>query len=118
MERFRSAVQDGDLQALFDVLAPDVVLVADGGGLAPAFPHPIEGADRVARVLSRFGERTPGAHLAAVSINGGPGLRMDGPSEPDTAISLVVAAGRVTHIYIHRNPHKLTRLEEPARLSR
>ena len=38
--------------------------------------------------------------------------------EPDTAISLVVDAGRVTHLYIHRNPHKLTRLDEPARLSR
>jgi RNA polymerase sigma-70 factor (ECF subfamily) len=118
VERFRSAVQSGDLQSLFDVLAPDVVLVADGGGLAPAFPRPIEGADRVARLLSRLRERAPDAHLGAVSINGAPALRLDLGGEPDTAISLVVDAGRVTHIYIHRNPHKLTRLDEPAPLSR
>ncbi len=118
VEQFRLAVQNGDLQGLFDVLAPDVVLVADGGGLAPAFPRPIQGADRVARILSRFPERAPDAHLAAVSINGAPALRMDFNGEPDTAISLVVDEGRVTHIYIHRNPHKLTRLDEPAPLSR
>lgn len=118
VEQFRSAVHHGDLQGLLDVLAPDVVLVADGGGLAPAFPRPIEGANLVARILSRFTERAPDAHLVAVSINGTPALRMDGDGEPDTAISLAVDAGRVTHIYIHRNPHKLTRLDEPAALSR
>ncbi len=96
----------------------DVVLVADGGGLAPAFPRPIEGANVGARILSRFTERAPDAHLVAVSINGAPALRMDGDGEPDTAISLAVDAGRVTHIPIHRNPHKLTRLDEPAPLSR
>ncbi|MDP8932194.1 MAG: hypothetical protein M3O70_27415 [Actinomycetota bacterium] len=96
-------MRNGALQGPFDVLAPDVVLVADGGGLAPA-PRPVEGANRVDRILSRFPERAPDAHLAAVSINGAPALRIDLDGEPDTSISLVVDAGQVTHIYIHRNP--------------
>ena len=44
VERFLAALTTGDLQGLMDVLAPDVVLVADGGGLAPAARHPIEGS--------------------------------------------------------------------------
>src|SRR4029077_14087601 len=36
VERFLVALTTGDLQGLLNVLAPDVVLVADGGGLAPA----------------------------------------------------------------------------------
>lgn len=118
VEQFRSALQTGDLHALLDVLAPEVVLVADGGGLAPAFPRPIHGADRVARILSHFRDKAPDAHVGAVLINGAPALRIDDDGEPDTAISLTVEAGRVTHIFIHRNPDKLTRLDEPAALSR
>ena len=36
VERFLAAVTAGDVQGLLDVLAPDVVLVADGGGIAQA----------------------------------------------------------------------------------
>src|SRR5688572_4390451 len=51
VERFLVAVRDGDLQGLLDVLAPDVVVVADGGGLVAAARRPIEGAERVAAFL-------------------------------------------------------------------
>src|SRR5581483_5091159 len=51
VERFLTAVRGGDLQGLLDVLAPDVVVVADGGGLVTAAPRPIEGAERVAAFL-------------------------------------------------------------------
>ena len=40
VERFLAALTTGDVQGLMDVLAPDVVLVADGGGLAPAVRRP------------------------------------------------------------------------------
>ena len=53
VDRFLAAVRHGDLQGLLDVLAPDVVVVADGGGLVAAARRPIEGAERVAGFLIR-----------------------------------------------------------------
>src|SRR5439155_17806969 len=53
LDRFLAAIRHGDLQGLLDVLAPDVVVVADGGGLVPAARRPVQGADRVAALLMR-----------------------------------------------------------------
>ena len=51
VDQFLAAVMHGDLQGLLDVLAPDVVVIADGGGFAAAARRPIEGAERVAAFL-------------------------------------------------------------------
>ena len=118
VERFRAAVETGDVQGLLDVLAPDVVAIADGGGLAQAFRHPIEGAERVSRLLARFARLTTGVPLGAVWLNGAPALRVDPGGEVDTAISLLVEAGRVTRVYAVRNPRKLARLGESTPLRR
>ncbi|SNR78862.1 RNA polymerase sigma-70 factor, ECF subfamily [Haloechinothrix alba] len=118
VERFRSAVLTGDLQGLLEVLAPDVVLVADGGGLVPAIPRPIEGAERVARMLAGFARVAPEARVGTVWLNGAPALRVDIDGELNAAISLAFDAGRVTRIYGIRNPHKLARLGTSMRLSR
>jgi len=118
VERFRSALYSGDIQALLDVLAPDVVLVADGGGLVLAFRHPVEGADQVAGALSGLSRAAPGAHLGTVWLNGAPALRVDVEGALDTAISVVIEDGRVSRIYAVRNPHKLARLEKEMLLSR
>jgi RNA polymerase sigma factor (sigma-70 family) len=59
VERFLVALTAGDLQGLMDVLAPDVVVVADSGGLAPAARRPVLGAKRVASALSHFAELAP-----------------------------------------------------------
>src|SRR5262245_19047084 len=53
VDRFLAAIRHGDLQGLLDVLAPDVVAIGDGGGLAPAARRPIQGAERVAGLLIR-----------------------------------------------------------------
>ncbi|MFP3915030.1 MAG: RNA polymerase sigma-70 factor [Actinomycetota bacterium] len=118
VERFRSAVATGDLQSLFDVLSPDVVLVADGGGLVPAFRRPVEGADQVVSKLAGFSGFADRADVAAMWLNGSPAVRIDLDGELNTAVSLVVEAGRITRIYAVRNPHKLARLGEAMHLSR
>jgi RNA polymerase sigma-70 factor (ECF subfamily) len=46
VDRFLAALRTGDLQVLLDVLAPDVVLVADGGGEVAAVRRPVVGSDR------------------------------------------------------------------------
>jgi RNA polymerase sigma-70 factor (TIGR02957 family) len=118
VERFLAAIHTGDVQGLLDVLAPDVVLVADGGGLAAAVRHPVAGAERVARLLAGFAAVAPGARLETMWLNGARAVRVDLDDRLDTAISLVIADGRVARIYAVRNPQKLARLDEPVRLSR
>ena len=118
LERFTAAVTTGDVQALMDVLAPDVVLVADGGGLVQAARRPVSGAERVAKFLSAFPRVGSGARIATLSLNGGPALRIDLPAFGTTVVSVDVADGRVTHVYAMRNPTKLERLGEEAELTR
>jgi ketosteroid isomerase-like protein len=52
VRRFLAAVSNGDLQGFLDVLAPEVVLIADGGGVVAAARQPIEGADNVVAFLT------------------------------------------------------------------
>ncbi|WP_109509232.1 RNA polymerase sigma-70 factor [Nocardioides speluncae] len=120
IERFLAAVTGGDLQGLLDVLAPDVVLVADGGGIASTVRIPLVGAEVIGKVLARFATRkeTAGAAAYPMVLNGAPAARIDIDGMLDTAISVVVADGKITHIYAIRNPHKLARLDEETRLSR
>jgi RNA polymerase sigma-70 factor (ECF subfamily) len=117
VERFLAAIRHGDLQGLLDVLAPDVVIVADGGGFVAAARRPIEGAERVAHLLI-VGLRTVDVEATAVWLNGSPAVRLDIGGELDTAVSLAVENGRITRIYAVRNPHKLARLHDIATLTR
>ena len=117
VDRFLAAVRHGDLQGLLDVLAPDVVVVADGGGLVAAAPRPIVGAERVAAFLVAAG-RTTDFEAQTVWLNGSPGGRIDIGGELDTAVSLTVEEGLITRIYAIRNPHKLARLDGIAALTR
>jgi RNA polymerase sigma-70 factor (TIGR02957 family) len=118
VERFLVALTTGDLQGLMDVLAPDVVLVADGGGLAPAARRPVEGSERVAAFLSRFSQFAPGAEIATLLLNGAVAAWIDPAGELNTAVSFVFEGGRIARIYAIRNPHKLGRLEHVAELRR
>ena len=84
VERFVAAVTQGDLQGLLDVLAPDVVLVADGGGVVQAVVNPVIGAKKVANLLRPFNRLAPDAEILPVLLNGAPGLRIVGPSTAPT----------------------------------
>jgi RNA polymerase sigma-70 factor (ECF subfamily) len=117
LDRFLAAVRDGDLQGLIDVLAPDVVAVADGGGLASAALHPIRGADRVARFLLAAA-RSADFEARVVWLNGWPGAQIDIGGALDTAVSLTVEDGRITRLYAIRNPHKLEALGSETQLVR
>lgn len=119
VERFMAALTTGDLQGLLDVLAPDVALVADGGGEVAAMRVPLLGPNVVSRVLTRFAKRAPqGVSTGPMTVNGMPGARIDIDGVLDTAISFVVADGRVTRIYAVRNPRKLAGLGTETELRR
>ena len=115
VERFLAALRTGRLEELMDVMAPDVVLIADGGGIAAAALAPVHGAELVARVLANASQYEFAS--ATVWLNGAPAGRIEVAGEP-AAVSLVVEDGRVTRVYLVRNPRKLTRLNEPAALAR
>jgi RNA polymerase sigma-70 factor (TIGR02957 family) len=118
VERFRAAVRGGDLRGLLDVLAPDVVMVADGGGIVSAVRRPIMGADRVAPLLGGLRKVTGHFDITPLWLNGGPALQIDLDGKLDTVVSVVIEEGRISRIYAVRNPHKLARLGEEAELSR
>lgn len=117
VERFLAAVLRGDLQGLLEVLAPDVVVMSDGGGLVPTLSRPIVGPDRVAGFLL-IAARVTDFEATPVWLNGSRGGRIDIAGALDTALSLTVEDGRITRIYAIRNPHKLAWLEEVASLTR
>ena len=117
VDRFLAAIRHGDLQGLLDVLAPDVVAVGDGGGLAPAARRPMQGAERVARLLIG-GLRSVDFEAKAVWLNGSPAARIDIGGQIAAAVSLAVENGRITRIYGISNPHKLARLDGIAAITR
>jgi RNA polymerase sigma-70 factor (TIGR02957 family) len=119
VERFLAAVTSGDLQGLLDALAPDVVLVADGGGIAQAITSPVTGAKKVANLLRTFPKFGAGASVVPVLLNGAPGAKIVGLDDGyDTAITFVVEERRISRIYAVRNPIKLSRIDAEAELSR
>jgi len=118
VERFLAALTTGDVPGLLEVLAPDVLVVGDGGGLAPTIPKPVRGAAKLAPVMARFAEVAPDARAFIVDLNGGIAARIDPGGENDTAVSFVIEDGRITQIYAIRNPHKLERLGKVAELRR
>ena len=119
VERFLAAVTGGELQELLDVLAPDVVLVADGGGVVQAVVNPVVGAKKVANLLRPFGRWAPVARILPVLLNGARGARIVGTDDGhDTAISFVVEDGRISRIYAVRNPAKLGQIDTEVTISR
>jgi len=116
VDRFMAAIATGDVRGLMEVLAPDVVLIADGGGVVAAARKPIRGVHKVMTYLARAME-VPDFAATAAWLNGMPGARIDVDGLP-TAVSLVVEDGRITRILAVRNPRKLGWLEKVAELRR
>lgn len=73
--RFLAAVRVGDLQGLLDVLAPDVVLVSDDGGVVAAARRPITGAGRVSTLLGALGRLVSSFDARPIWLNGGLAMR-------------------------------------------
>jgi RNA polymerase sigma-70 factor (TIGR02957 family) len=118
VDRFLAALTTGDVQGLMDVLAPDVVLIADSGGIVPAVRRPVHGIKRVATLLSGFSTVAPSAQVTRLVLNGALAARIDLAGEPNTAVTFVVEDDRITRIYAIRNPDKLSRLDTIAQLRR
>jgi RNA polymerase sigma-70 factor (ECF subfamily) len=131
---FLAAASTGDLDGLLEVLAPDAVIVGDGGGVAPAGPRPIEGALPAARFLLgvfRRALKESVVEFVPVLVNGDVGVLgeirpLPGESLPDYlagvgepmrfVMAFVVSNGRIVRIYDQLNPAKLTAVPPMAEL--
>jgi RNA polymerase sigma-70 factor (ECF subfamily) len=116
--RFLAAVATGDLQGLMDVLAPDAVLIADGGGVVQAVRHPVVGAKKICNLIRGFPKLAPTGVFEPMSVNGAPGARLLVDGEVDTVVGFAFESGRISRIFTVRNPQKLGRLAAETALSR
>lgn len=104
---FAAASATGSLDALVRVLAPDVVLVSDGGGIVSAARRPVRGADHVARFLLGLAAKQPtAAYEPAVTGDGlGFAIRTDGLLA--AVVTFATDGERITDVWMMRNPEKL-----------
>ncbi|THV26262.1 RNA polymerase subunit sigma-24 [Glycomyces paridis] len=113
-ERFMDAVAGGDIDALLGLMAPDVTLTCDGGGLGPAAgPRPLHGADRIAALLvNRTFRRSQGLEVDFRPLNGSPSALMlrDGRVVGVLMLDLDAGGDTVAAVYAVTNPEKLTGL--------
>ena len=117
LEELVSAILRGDIEAAVARLAPDVVLVADGGPERKAARRPIVGAEKVVRLLTSFARQLAGSVEAEfVVLNREPGLLILIDGTVDTAVTVDLSGDRVSAIWLVRNPDKLNRLREPSLL--
>ncbi len=109
LDAFLAAVATGDLRTLIDVLAPDAVLLSDGGGKVIAARKPILGAEAIAGFLLKIaGAPAPGTRAEVAPLNGGLGVLVHAGARLELTLAVAVDdRRRITGVYLVRNPDKL-----------
>lgn len=119
LEAFRRAVETGDLQGLFDLLAPDVVFLSDAGGVKQAALRPVVGFAEVSRLLAVGLPRIGGlGTVEPAQLNGHAALIVRLGGELDGVVAVRTDGGLITGLYFVRNPAKLSRVERETAVSR
>ncbi|MEJ6489515.1 RNA polymerase sigma factor SigJ [Leucobacter sp. USCH14] len=117
---FAEACQAGDVTAIASVLAPDIVVVGDGGGLRGVARRPVHGVDNVSRFLLGVLQKWNGrAEMRPATVGGRPAFvfRASDPTARPRVIgvaALDIGADGLRSIWITMNPDKLTRWERAA----
>ncbi|MCP2340697.1 RNA polymerase sigma-70 factor (ECF subfamily) [Actinomadura rupiterrae] len=115
VDAFQRAVETGDLQNLLDILAPDVVLLTDGGGVVQAALEPFVGAELVAGLLLKVPVLTA---AEPVQVNGHPAMILRRDGEIDTVVAVRIDDGLISGLYVVRNPEKLSAIARQTPLRR
>lgn len=113
-EKFFAAATGGDINALLELLSPDVTLWTDGGGKVRQALRPVVGASTVATWFAALGTATyqgiepADMHAELVEINGGPGVVFSGAGRVVATMTFDFGVdGRITAIHNVANPDKL-----------
>ena len=110
---FHEASTKGDLKTLSGILADEVAVFSDGGGRVVAFRNVVRGMDRVLRLfqgLARKAAYRPQL-LRIVMIDGLPGFVSIDRGAILQTTALEVRDGKITALYIVRNPDKLRHIK-------
>ncbi|HEV7977312.1 sigma-70 family RNA polymerase sigma factor [Amycolatopsis sp.] len=120
LEKFMAALLTGNVQAVAEVLHPDVVLIGDSNGKARTTRRIMVGAEKIMRFFSglvTLYEPEAIAAARALMINGDLGFYL--PAKPATAgfraldahlDAIDIRDGKIVAIYDLANPDKLTRV--------
>ncbi|TDW19695.1 RNA polymerase sigma-70 factor [Kribbella kalugense] len=106
--RFMQAAGSGDFDQVVALLAPDAVLISDGGGKKKAALRPIQGATKIARWLFAVIAENPDFEIRMGTLNGEIAYIAYDGDEPDTVAFLKTSDGLISELYLIRNPDKLT----------
>ena len=113
-EAFFNASRSGDMTALSAMLASDVSMHSDGGGKKPAAMKPMLGFDEVMKLhgaLANFFAKNGSRFLRFAFINGLPGFVTMEAGDTLQTTALDIRDGKISGIYIMRNPDKLRHVE-------
>ena len=108
-EKFMAACRGGDLNALMELLAPEVTLWNDGGGIVTAARRPLHGPAHVARWLLGVMAKpvSAGIRLESAVVNGELSVVGMIGDDPVGALTYDVHDGRIEKIRFQVNPQKL-----------
>lgn len=106
--RFMQAAGSGDFDQVVALLAPDAVLISDGGGKKKAALRPIQGASKIARWLFAVIAENPDFEIRMGTLNGEIAYIAYDGDVPDTVAFLKTSDGLISELYLIRNPDKLT----------
>ncbi|MGW6495730.1 RNA polymerase sigma factor SigJ [Nonomuraea angiospora] len=110
LRAFKAAADAGDIAGLVELLDPEAVYVADGGGEVTAARRPVRGAERIALLAVRQIElRRPDA-FEVIEVNGHPALATYHGGELVWLDTVEIAGGRITTFRRLVNPEKLARV--------
>ena len=105
-ERFIAAASNGDLDALMEVLDPDVAGWTDTGGVPGAPRKAFVGREAVVKQLFRFLDAF-GVHMVAMPVNGEPGAVVYQEDRLLAVLAFETRDGRITKIHGIANPAKI-----------
>jgi len=106
--RFIQALSQGDEQQLLGILAPNAILVGDGGGKVQSVINPIYGADRIARFFMGIRKNQHhGLQVFPAEVNSGAGMLTYRDEKLISVASVSIEDGQITGIYSVGNPDKI-----------
>ena len=106
------ALMAGDADRLLSLLAPDVVLMSDGGAETHAARRPVVGPDRVARLMLNLARRGAALEVSVERgvVNGQQAMVARWGDAPVLVMALTVRDGHVAEVHSVLNPTKLAAL--------
>jgi len=117
-EAFLAATALGDVDTVISLLAPDVVLLSDGGPDHHAARRPVVGPHRVSRLMLNLANRLPAdAAIDVRWVNGSPGIVVRVGGTPVFVVAVEVAGGLVHGVKVVVNPDKLTAIDREITLN-